>query len=765
MNTRQTFSKFKKSLIQSFKKLFYKEILVDGQEPPKSYAFEKKFAGIYAIFLFYSFLILFAINYPNNVIVQILTLGNPFAFGNAIIGLFLILSFLYSNDKFRIFIFEKVTLIKQTILYIGIFLPLNFIFTWIYNLDVNLMSFLLALSTFWLILLSTRFYMYSRKFATKIESRLISKYSLIRNFGAFLTPYFILGVLITLALFYRSLLVFLSLDFFGPFAPEEAVEVYLIEMRLVMPLIYFSLILTLMFILFEFIFTRTKAETKRAALYDNYTFSLIVLFIFFFQILQVSIYLILHEATIDALKASVGATSATVTYIFVFEFVLSIFFLYRIITRLGRTLGWRLLIFKKDGLITLILGFVFAQTLSRYALQTQIPNQSITVVGQYFMADKYIVSIMMIIFLGVTLLVYYLKPQETSMFIRLQKETVSKEERDLDIVYKLIKSEYIRRGDAYPIEILERELLKATQHSKEKVYSIIYDLAKKDMDIEIFNAKDGSGKVKKFIDFVSVTEKFDRKGVANQKAQKYLSKRLYDTMSKSKQRTISLSNNRGGTKASDQFINSLSSTYTKKIKEEKHQMDKKMDFTMKQLPDTLKTQILELLRNEYIYRMENNDKYPDFHFPISEIASRIQLETRITPGELYPILENLNKNDIEFELIDNPEETEDKLISFFPIADDDMNNSLMNFRNEEYMKIRARATSQFFRFFKRKRAKATLGKLNRHISKDTEESKAWHTLLNRLNDYFQDFSEIREKLIHRGDMKVIIDKFQVKKNK
>jgi hypothetical protein len=761
MKQKPSFSKFKKSLKQAFKKFVYKEILVDGQEPPKSYAYEKKFFGIYSVFLFYSFLMLFAINYPDNLGVFILTLGNPFAFGNAIIGLFLILSFLYSNDKFRIFMFEKYSALKQVILYVVIVLLFYFFFLEIYDSGTNLMSYLLALSMFWLILLSTRFYMYSRKFATKIESRAIAKYSLIRNFGAFITPYFILGVLITLALFYRSLLVFLSLDFFGPFAPAEAVQVYLIEMKLVMPLIYFSLILTLMFILFEFVFTRRKAETRRAGLYDNYTFSLIVLFIFFFQILQVSIYLILHTDTINALKATVGATSSTVTYIFIFEFAISMFFLYRIIKKLGRSLGWRLLIFKKDGLILLILGFVFAQTLSRFALQTQVPNQGITIVGQFLMADKYIVSIIMIIFLGITLLIYYLKPHETSMFIRLQKETVSEEERDLDRIYKLIRSEYIRRGEAYPIEILERELIKATHLSKQKIYSLIANLAYQDIDIKLFNKKDDSGQVRKYVDFVSVIEKFDRKGKAKKKAKRYLSERLVDTMRK-RGKTLNLSSSPDSEKASDQFLNSLSTNYSKKVQEETKQKDTMIDFKMKQIPISLQENILNLLKKEFIYRIENEDKYPDIHFPISEIASQIQLETRINPGELYPILEDLSKTDVELELIENPEEPEDKLINFFPIADEDLNYTLMNFRPEEYSKIKARMTEQFFKFFKRKRAKATFEKLKKEIPNDSEEQKAWRDLLTKLRDQFQEFSLIQEKLLSGGNLGIIIAKFSPK---
>jgi len=391
MNPKGNLAKIKDSLQKNVRKVFIQELYVEGKEPPKSYFGEKKFFGLYAIFLIYSFLVLIGIYFPGTYL-NILTFGNPFVFGNALVAFFLVLSILYSVDKIRIFFFEKHTAIKQVILYVGIISSFFILFLFIYDINTNLISYLLGLSTIWLVLLSFRFYMYSRKFATKIEAKFIAKYSVFRRFLASIAPYFILGVLVVIALFYRGLLVYISLDFFGPFAPSEAVRVYELEMRLIMPLIYFSLILTLLFIIFEFVFTRRRAETKRAGLFDNYTFSLIVLFIFFFQVFQLSLFLILNPVTITALKASVGANSSTIWFIFIIEFAVSIFFLYRIIKKLGRSIEWKLLIFKRDGLILLILGCVLSQTLTRYALQTQVPNQIITPLGQFFMADKYIIK-------------------------------------------------------------------------------------------------------------------------------------------------------------------------------------------------------------------------------------------------------------------------------------------------------------------------------------------------------------------------------------
>ena len=748
MKSNNLLSKIKKRLKPIYQKVILKEIYLEGKEPPKSYAFSKKFIGIYALFFSISLILLIVMNISDITFSSLFE--QLFIVGNVIVALFLLLSFLISSDKLRVFIFEKNSGIKQLIIYLGAGIGFYFLFRMLFLLKLNLMTYLYFLSTVWLILLSTRFYMYSRKFATKLEAKFIAKYSLTRRFLAGISPYFILGLLIVLALFYRLILVFISLDFFGPFDPQGAVAVYQIEMRIVMPLIYFSLIMTLLFIIFEFIFTRRKAETKRAGLFDNYTFSLIVFFIFFFQIFQITIFLLLRPETISALKATVGATSSTVSFIFIFEFLISMIFLYRVIKKLGRSLGWQIFLFKRDGLILLILGCVVAQTLTRFGLEAQISNQEVSIIGNFLMYDKYIISIIMIIFLGATLLVYYLKPQSTSMFIRLQKETVDEEQEKLEIIYKLLKSEYIRRGEAYPIEILERELIKATKLPKNALYSLINELIDSDMDVIIRKIKDDYGITQKFIDFVSITEKFDKKEVAQKKAKSYLSQRLYETMTKKSPDLFKLNRDLESDKASDKFMSSLTNTYSKKLKDErlreKKQQDAVISFTEKEIPESLKDLIIELLKKEYIYRIKNNEKYPDFHFPISEIALIVQMETKITPGELYPILEKLNTEDIELRLLKNSIEPEDKIIKFFPIADEALIFSLVNFRPNEFNKVKIEIINQFVRFLKRKKSKAGISKLKKGIGNDTEEQRVWDNVLKSLYNYYPLYTETQEKI-------------------
>jgi len=736
-------SKTKTELQGFYGKLVHQEVYgIDGKEPPKSYSFEKKFFGLYAIFIAYSFILIWAINDPDNNLSKYLMFGNPFAFSNAIVLFFIVLSFIFSVDKIRVFIFEKKTVLKQILLYISLLAVLYLIFLYI-STSINFMSYLLALAMIWLILLSSRFYIYSRKFSTKIESRFIKKYSVMRFSLAAIIPFFILIILVIISLFYRSFLVFLSLDFLGARDPVNAVEVYNLEMTVIMPLIYFSLVMTLVFIIFEFVSTRRRAETKRAGTFDNFTFSLIVLFIFFFQILQISIFLFLQPETVTAFKSVFGATGSIITYIFILEFAISIYFLYRIIKKTGKTLGWRIFFFKKDGLILLCLACVFAQTFTRFTLASQIPNQTITNVGNVLMADKYIISILMIFFLGTTLLIYYIKPHETSMFMRLQKETVSTEEDNIDRIYTIIRSEYLRRGEAYPLEIIERELIKATQLSKGNVYSLVEQLAKKDMDILITEEKKEVGKPIKIIDFTSVTEKFDKKGVAAQKAKRFLSERLYETALKKEKKESRLLKGVGAEQPENGFISSLSADYSKK------QVDKELfqqklqgtEISFADQTESLKNQIISIIKKEYIFRIEKPDKKPEFYIPISEIANEIESATKVTPGELYPILEDLVKNDLELRLIDNPDEPEDKKIKFLPFFDFKMNYSLANFRPDEYSEFRLLVIKNFWKNFKTKRDKRILFQLKKGFIAQTESQAAWLKVLNLLHKNYSLYSK------------------------
>ena len=89
---KETFSSRQRGKLSAFKskiktniydKIIHQEVYINGQEP-KSYSFEKKFFGLYFIFIFYSLVLIAAINFPDEDLITILTFGDPFAFSNTI---------------------------------------------------------------------------------------------------------------------------------------------------------------------------------------------------------------------------------------------------------------------------------------------------------------------------------------------------------------------------------------------------------------------------------------------------------------------------------------------------------------------------------------------------------------------------------------------------------------------------------------------------------------------------------------------------------
>ena len=281
------------------------------------------------------------------------------------------------------------------------------------------------------------------------------------------------------------------------------------------------------------------------------------------------------------------------------------------------------------------------------------------------------------------------------------------------------------------------------------------------MNIIITTERNDIGHVQKMIDFTSVTERFNKKGVATKKAKKYLSERLYQTMSKTRtQLDLKTSN-----ESTNSFLTSLSEGFSKKQKDlkerEQKQKDATISFIQREIPSNLKKTILEVLKKEYAYRIENDDKYPTSHFTISEISNQIQEATKITPGELYPIIESLNISDIEIDLLPNPDEPEDKIINIFPIADDDLNYTVASFRPKEYEGIKKRVTKNLMNCLKRKKSKATLTKLRKEIKKDNEQQKSWSTVLKLLIDYFPIYTQIQNQIQKGENLDKVLGEFPV----
>jgi hypothetical protein len=349
----------------------------------------------------------------------------------------------------------------------------------------------------------------------------------------------------------------------------------------------------------------------------------------------------------------------------------------------------------------------------------------------------------------------------------MMKETVSEEEKESDQVFQIIRNEYIRRGEPYPLEILEREIIKSTMLSLEAIHNIIENLAEKRIDIVIIEEEDDAGKKIKMVDFVSVTETFQKKGEAQKKAKRYLSDRLFETASAEKRKTIELGKDLQEDKASDQFISSLTSSYSKSYdsteSRDKDQLTAKNKLTAeRELSPALKNQIIGIIKKEYVFRIENEEKYPDFHYPVSEITNEIYKQTKMTSGELYQILDKFNKSDLEIRLIKNPKEPEDKKIKIFPIADDSMCYSLANFRPEEYVEIKKYVSKNYVKLQKDKKTVIKLKNIKKAIPNQTTNQKGWLELLTPLIKYYPEYKKQLTHVPPKDELLKLIDTFPKK---
>ncbi|MFX1328727.1 MAG: hypothetical protein ACFE91_11420, partial [Promethearchaeota archaeon] len=313
-------------------------------------------------------------------------------------------------------------------------------------------------------------------------------------------------------------------------------------------------------------------------------------------------------------------------------------------------------------------------------------------------------------------------------------------------------------------EIIERELIKATHLSKGNVHSLLEQLTKIDMNIVLTWEKQDIGKPVRMIDFVSVTERFERKGIAEQKARRYLSERLYKTAIERKSKTSRLGKIKEESKPTDYLISSLSVGYEKKERDKEIYQQKleetQISFTNDKIQKELISQIIPIIKKEYRFRIENPEKIPFFYIPISEISSKIEQDTKINPGELSLLLENFNKLDLEFNLIDNPEEPTDKIIQFLPFADDNMIYSLAAFRPEEYSEFRIIVAKNFLKALKTKKEKRLIFQLKKEIPDQTEKQKSWLDLLNSLYKYYPLYTEQLSQIPNTQKLLKQLDKWK-----
>lgn len=663
----------------------------------------KKMLGLFIFFSFYSFIFVFLLNNSESEslfkkILTFLCFNNPYSFGIALTFTFIDLALLFSNEKILSWFFGKKTALKQ-ISAIIILVLLNFLIIYflndLWNYEYPLM---LIGSTVWLIFQSIRLYSGSKQFAVKLEMRWTAQYSPFRTFLARFTPYFILGLLTYISILFRYFIVIWTLDFIGHPAksPDLAVSLYKKEMQSVMPMIYVGLIFLFIFILLQSALTYKKGETRKSGAFDSSTFAWITFVMFLYALYNIALYLFMDPDFQLGTSIVLNRTSSSGGGLFLVEFIIAIIFLFWIVEDLSKTFQSGFLFLSKDGLVMFLISTIFAQTTARLGMTLSVGELARGWFASFITYDHLVLPILIILFLGITIIAYWRKPQEMSMFLHIDQKIIKSEDEKMDTILKFLKREFIRRGDKYLIsEEIIQSLEKITYLSNDKILHLINQLDQKYMDLQLTKEKVKDGSKQFFIHFLPITEQYSKQDEL--KAKKYMQNR-FSTLIRKKQRKRMYFGKGSYTSSTSQasyFIQSLSVQYGKKVKDEASFLkskEEKEQILHKAITQDEHDLVFKLLRNEYIERISAIIDYPDeFKIKISEITKTIEKATKIPAKRIPGIISDLVKEDWNINLISKRNKKsgeEERWIEFFPITDFEIFEQLNKYRPESLEKLK-----------------------------------------------------------------------------
>ncbi len=663
----------------------------------------KQMIGLFIFFSVYSFIFVFLLNSSETdswliSVLFFLCFSDPYTFGIALTFTFIDLALLFSNEKILAWFFGKKTAIKQILivilLVIGNFAIIYFLDDlWGYGYQLMLIG-----STIWLIFQSIRLYSGSKQFAVKMEIRWTAKYSPFRTFLARFTPYLILGVLTFIAIIFRYYIVLWTLDYIGIHAPDLSVSLYKTEMQNIMPMIYVGLIFVFAFILIQSALTYKKGDTRKAGAFDSSTFAWIAFVMFLYALYNVALYLFLDPNFLlgtnivlnSGSSSSSSSSSSSGGGLFFFEFIIAIIFLIWIVGDLSKTFQSGFMFLSKDGLVMFLISTIFAQTTARIGMIFTEGTLAQGWFAGFITYDRLVLPILIILFLGLTIIAYWRKPQEMSMFLHIDQQLVKTEDEKMDTILKFLKREFIRRGDKYRIsDEITTSLEKITNLDSPSILNLIKQLDKKYMDLQLTKEKVKDGSKQSFIHFLPITDQYSRQDEL--KAKKYMQDRFSTLIRKKQRKNINFGKG-SYTSSKNQasyFIQSLSVQYGKKIKDEAsflRSQEEKEQILHKAITQDEHDLVFNLVKTEYLKRIAEITDHPDeFRLKISEITDTIENATKIPKKRIPSLISDLVKDDWNLHLITKGKQKngkDNRWIEFFPISEFEIYEKLNKFRPE-----------------------------------------------------------------------------------
>lgn len=726
----------------------------------------KKMLFLLGIFTLTSFILFAEMNqdlFANEMFVSILTfltLNNPYTFGITLTFVFIELSLLNCNDKIHQWFFGKLYIVKQLLLFGGLFVGNFFLFKNVLTKGFDFYSILLIFAGIWLIFQTIRIFNGAKHGATKAEAKISERYSPFLFFIAVITPFIILGFLIFLSWIFRYYIVIFTLDYIGhpDHNPQLALEIYTKEMGVIMPMIYTGMFFVFVMMIAQVILSRKKGATKRAGAYDNFTFGLISFVMFLYSLYNIALYLFLDHKFLEGFGTVLGSTSHSGSAFFI-EYLITIIFLIWIIIDLHQQFEKGVLFFTKDGMVLFLLGAIFAQTTARYGIVSGIANIN-TTFANFIKYDYMILPWIILLFLGITIVSYWIRPQEMSMFLHMSKSAVNDKDKAMENILRFLKREFIRRGEKFLIspEIIN-SLKKITGYPSQVIWSLIYRLNDQYIDVHLHIDKDENQNKIVFFDFLPITTRYSKSKEAEYRAKTYLSSYFVQSLQQGPKKNLAVSKKKiSSSKQTDVFIQSLSHTYAKKVQTEKEYKEKILqkgeqfteELLNRAMDEETKKLVYEIVKKEYIRRITHITDFPnEIRFRMSDIVGTIEKSTGIPIGRVFPLLYQLAAENWNFMLsadFIDAKHPDDRLIEFLPIDDWELYSLMREYRPEALREIHVLMQTWFDRNIHHKRKNLKRLPPLEYQDEDAEFERSYRSKwFAQTMHYFAKYFQTREK--------------------
>ena len=231
---------------------------------------------------------------------------------------------------------------------------------------------------------------------------------------------------------------------------------------------------------------------------------------------------------------------------------------------------------------------------------------------------------------------------------------MDKEDRSMETCLKFLKREFIRRGEKFCINDVIPQLRQLTALPNSVVWSLVRRLNDRYMDVQLTEEIDEMGKKLVYLDFIPITERYQGDKNAETRANTYMRERFTSLIGARQRKKITLSKkNLSSSKQSDLFVQALSVQYGRKIKDEEliKKSRESEQLVIDQTIDTdTKDLIYDLVKKEYMRRINSPSEFPEIRFKISDIAGMVEEATRVSPGRLYPLLKDMAAENWNFTL-------------------------------------------------------------------------------------------------------------------